>query len=151
MWPYSLVVYEQTILFRPVPGVSLGHFQDIHFNGANVIFSQLPTIGGLYCYHFVAELSPYLSKSLWSAYVCCVSCLSSCQSIVMPSCFTDEPCHVIMCYWRVIMSSNHVVSSCHVIIRTGIWWLLVAESLCAVGYMPKCCIDFTQQVSGLSD
>ena len=35
--------------------------------------------------------------------------------------------------------------------RTGIRWLLVAESLCAVGYVPKYYIDFRQQVSGLSD
>ena len=36
-------------------------------------------------------------------------------------------------------------------IRTGIRWLLAAESLCAVGYVPKYYIDFRQQVSGLSD
>ena len=29
--------------------------------------------------------------------------------------------------------------------------MLVAESLCSVGYVPKYYIDFTQQVSGLSD
>ena len=38
-----------------------------------------------------------------------------------------------------------------VAVRTGIQWLLVAESLCSAGYVPKYHIDFTQQVSGLSD
>ena len=36
-------------------------------------------------------------------------------------------------------------------IRTGVQWLLVAESLCSEMYVPKYYIDFTQQVSGLSD
>ena len=41
-------MYERTILFCPVLGVSQGHFQKSHFNTANISFSLLWTITCLY-------------------------------------------------------------------------------------------------------
>ena len=49
VWLSSIIMHELTIFFGPGPGVARGHFQDSHFNAANIYCYPLRTITGLYC------------------------------------------------------------------------------------------------------